>query len=266
MLYAGYLSRRLSLLAMLLCLSFSIDASQLLRFEGRALEPESKTLLYTERHQVILDDQGNYISSFVEYLDPLGEVFAEKTLDFSKSQIAPDLMFYDKRHEERTTVTLQTSSGEDAYIRILNERGAQREESRVDIDEDMVVIDAGFDRLITLNWPLLQEKKGVSFSFLAITRSQLLNFKVKKDAQTNQRVSLELYPRNFFIDLLVDPITLEYDLNTQRLMRFTGLTNIERYVDGKRSEENYLADIYYQYQDIQAYTLIESGLSKVRSN
>lgn len=256
----------ITLLVAVLCVSMQVAASQLLRFEGRALDPASKTLLYTEQHQVVLDEQGNYISSLVEYLDPEGRIFAEKTLDFSKSQIAPDLMFYDKRHEQRTTVTLQANSEGADYIYILNENGLQREQTRVEIDENKVVIDAGFDRLIALNWPVLLQQKQLDFSFLAITRSQLVNFQVKKDVLANRRISLELHPRNFFIGLLVDPIELEYDHETQRLLRFTGLTNIERYVNGKRSEENYLADIYYQYQDMQAYTLIENSISKVDSN
>ena len=59
--------------------------------------------------------------------------------------------------------------------------------------------------------------------------------------------------------MLVDPIVLEYDLESKRLLSFEGLTNIERFNNGKRSEENYVARIDYYYQELKPYTLISSG-------
>jgi hypothetical protein len=246
--------------ALLLLFAMQSFAVQLLRFEGRALDPQTTSLLYIEQHQVVMDHEGRYISSFVEYIDPEGRVFAEKQLDFSKHLSAPDLMFYDKRHEERTTVTHKSREDGSNYVRILVEQNGKREQSEVELEKNLVVIDGGFDRFIATHWTELREDKRKDFSFLAVTRSQLINFKVIEKDLNNGRVYLELHPRNFFIDLLVKPIRLEYDQVTTNLLRFSGLTNIERYEEGSRSYTNHVADIYYQYQPVQAYTLSEYEL------
>lgn len=258
MLISSLVKQRLLFISVAMLCSQLVLATELLRFEGRALDPETQALLYIENHQVLIDETGNYLSSYVTYVDPYGKVFAEKTLDFSGSQLAPDLMFHDKRNDERVTVSVKTSDDAKPYIRILIEQDGKRDESMVTIKTSDVVIDAGFDRLLATQWQQLRKHKELDFSFLAITRSELIKFEaIEEDAQLG-RVNVELHPRNFFIDLLMKPISLEYDPDTQRLLRFKGLTNIEQYQDGKRTYDNYIADIYYQYQPVQAYTLIEN--------
>ena len=236
--------QRLLFICVAMLCSQLVLAAELLRFEGRALDPETQGLLYIENHQVLLDESGNYLSSYVTYSDPYGKVFAEKTLDFSNSQLAPDLKFHDKRHDERITVSVKTGDAEKPYIRILMEQDGKRDESQVSIKASDVVIDAGFDRLLANQWQQLRQQKELDFSFLAITRSELIKFEAIEEEVQLGRVVIELHPRNFFIDLLVKPISLEYDPDTQRLLRFTGLTNIEQYKDGKRTYDNYIADIY----------------------
>ena len=260
MLISLWLKLRLVLICVAMLCSHGLAASELLRFEGRALDPESQALLYTENHQILLDNTGNYLSSYVTYSDPYGKVFAEKTLDFTGSQFAPNLMFHDKRHDQRITVSLKKEATQEPYIRILIEEDSKRDESRVNVNSSDVVIDAGFDRLLATRWQQLRQQKELDFSFLAITRSKLIKFEAIEEESTLGRVNLELHPRNFFIDLLVEPISLEYDPKTQRLLRFKGLTNIEQYQDGKRTYTNFIADIYYQYQPVQAFTPIQTDL------
>lgn len=257
MLISSLVKQRLLFICAMLC-SQLVLAAELLRFEGRALDPETQALLYIEKHQVVLDDIGNYLSSYVTYIDPYGEVFAEKTLNFSGSQLAPDLMFHDKRHDERITVSVKTPDAEKPYIRILIEQDGKRDESRVNMNASDVVIDAGFDRLLASQWQQLRQQKELDFSFLAITRAQLIKFEAIEESDQPGRINIELHPRNFFIDLLVKPINLEYDPYTRRLLRFTGLTNIEQYQNGQRTYDNYIADIYYQYQPIQAFPMTKN--------
>jgi hypothetical protein len=230
-------------------------AAQLLNFEGRATEIDSGGLLYIEKHQVIIKDTGEYISSYVEYLDPEGQVFAMKTLDYAKSFLAPDLMFYDKRTKERITVFFNAGA---SYLSVLFENGAKREETMIKLGEPIVVVDAGFDRLIEHNWSALRKNKKIGFTFLALTRAQLINFEAIELESSNTSVDLELHPRNFFINMLVDPIALNYDVKTKRLTSFEGLTNIERFENGKRTEDNYLARIDYSYEPLKAYTVLPS--------
>ncbi len=242
---------------MLWLMCVEANAAQLLQFEGKALDPKTKQLLYSEQHKVVLDATGAYVSAYVEYLDPEGKLMAQKTLDFEHSQTAPAMMFHDKRSDQRITVSKPFTDSGDKLLRILIEGVEMRDESFVEMSRAPLVIDGGFDRLIALNWDELSRTKDVSFEFLAVTRAQLFSFEVVAKKGNNERVTLELHPRNFFINLLVDPITLEYDVTTKYLMRFEGLSNIEKFINGKPSGNNYLVDIHYQYQPLKAFTQVE---------
>lgn len=246
-----------TLLCLLQVFSTSAMAEQLLRFEGRALDQKSQALLYVEKHAVTMNDDGRYLTAQVEYIDPNGQVFASKMVDYSQSQFTPDFSFNDLRSDQRINVSLVDQLSSEPMLRIMMQSKGEQQESRVEVEDSATIVDAGFDRFIFENWAALRSAKKMDFSFLAITRAQLINFEVvEKDTEAG-RVILELHPRNFFISLLVKPITLEYDKLTKRLMSFKGLSNIEQYKDGRPTNKNYLADIYYQYQDIQYL-----GLSK----
>ena len=128
----------------------------------------------------------------------------------------------------------------------------------IKLDKSTVVVDAGFDRLIEASWSKLIENKKVDFTFLALTRAQLINFEAIYTGLSKGVIELEFHPRNFFINILVDPISLSYDEKTKRLIHFQGLTNIERFENGTRTEENHLARIDYLYQPLQAFTILPS--------
>lgn len=242
----------LSLLAFgtLLLMALNAFADSSLSFEGRAVDPETSKLLYVEHHQVSLNAEGAYVSALVTYSYPDGEVFAEKTLDYTKNLLAPDMFFYDKRSGEKTQVSLNT---DDAYLQVSIEANQKRKASRVKLDNSMIVVDAGFDRLIESRWSSLRKEKELKFSFLAITRAQLINFEAVEEKVSDSSVTMALNPRNFFINLLVEPIILVYNINNQHLLSFEGLTNIEIFKDGKRTEENFVARIDYRYQPLTTH-------------
>lgn len=242
----------LLILGALLLASLELHAAGLLKFEGRAVSLETGELYYTESHQVILEDSGAYRSALVVYKTPTGEVLAEKTLDYAKSQSAPDMMFHDKRTDERVTVNLNPK---DKNLRLLYEQSNARREKSVTLDDETLVVDAGFNRYIDSAWSILVKRKPSVFSFLAITRAQLFNFEAVPIGQTESNLIVELHPNNFLINWLVDPIKLTYDKNSQRLLRFEGLTNIERIDEGNRTYSNYVARIDYTYEPIKPYAL-----------
>lgn len=243
---------RLYAFSLTMAITLNGFAAQLLNFEGKAINPETSDLLYVENHQAILNDAGEYLSAYITYSNPTGEIFAEKTLDYTKNALAPDMMFHDKRSDERISVFLNKAEN---YLQVLIETNENRKLSKVKLSEPLLVVDAGFDRLIDSRWNALRKDKELKFTFLAIMRAQLINFEaIEVKANTNS-VSLELQPRNFFIDLLVDPILLEYELNTKRLLRFEGLTNIEKFKNGKRTEENYVARIDYTYRPLKSFSM-----------
>lgn len=251
--------RLLSAMTGFLFISLNAYSAQLLIFEGAATDPKTSTLLYVERHRVIMNESGDYLSAYVEYRDPEGQVFAEKTLDYAKSTLMPDMMYFDKRSNERISVFFSPKSiDSEAGLRVLIEQEQNRDESFVKLDDSVVVVDAGFDRLIDKHWNTIRKSKEFEFSFLAITRFELFSFEVIESKANETSAYLELHPRNFFINLLVAPILLEYDIKTERLLKFSGLTNIERYKNGKRTEQNFIADIKYSYEPIKPFFMTQT--------
>lgn len=244
-------------LAICMLASLHIHATQLLSFQGKASDLKTSDLLYIENHKVILNEQGEYLSAYVTYSSPEGQIFAEKTLDYAKSSMAPDMLFHDKRSDEHIRVFLNDTN---AYLQVLIEGKGKRKESNIKLDEPVIVVDAGFDRLIGSRWDVLRKDKEIQFTFLAITRAQLINFEAVEINVNDSSVFLELHPRNFFINMLVEPISLEYDRKTKRLMSFEGLTNIEKFENGKRTEDNYVARIEYSYESLKPFSAELSSL------
>ena len=217
-------------------------------FQGHAYDQNTGALIYTERHRVALDEQGEYQFSTVEYSDAQGEIFATKELNFGPTATTPSLRFNDLRTNHEVRVGPTDSTQNQPCLSVENQRDGQNKMSCVALDNAVTtVIDAGFDRLIQSQWQQLQQSKTIRFSFLVISRAEFVDFELHESARTSDTVSYTIRPSNFFVRLLVDPIYLTYERSTQRLLRFEGLTNIEQITDRKRSNNHYSSVIEYEY-------------------
>ncbi|MFT6122952.1 MAG: hypothetical protein ACJASG_001480 [Oleiphilaceae bacterium] len=232
---------------------FSIfaNANTALLFTGKAYDLDSEHLLYVERHNIKLTAAGEYLSSQVNYFDPDGKLIATKYLDFSDSQTMPKLRFVDGRINAKIEVETFDKKKQHG-VRILQERGSERQVSEVKTeDKQTSIIDAGFNLYAMSNWQRLIEGGTLEMDFLALTRSEYIGFKLEpanleNKAETGHMV-LSLSPQNFFISLLMEPIYLTYDINSKRLIRFEGLTNLEMVEQGKGLGDNFVARIEYSY-------------------
>ena len=132
---------------------------------------------------------------------------------------------------------------------IISQVGADSQEGEVETEtvaalkNDIMIADAGFDVFMMKNWASLVDGDIQKVEFLAPTRNRFVSFKIVRTKIEEDKVSFCLAPDNFFIAMLVDPILLEYELETS----YKGLTNIEEVIDGKLTGDNYLAHIKYSY-------------------
>ena len=229
--------------SLMLLLSCSSVASNILQFEGKAYNPETSQLIYTEKHRITLDDNGEYVEGVVEYVNAEGDVFAAKNISYDASPVAPSFTFYDYRTNHQVEV-----GRDNQKISLLSKQGSDEKRDLVDISsEEKVVVDAGFDRFIYYNWDKLIDQKGASFAFLAISRAMLVDLDINETSKDGETITYKVQPSNFILSLLVDPIELTYDAKTQRLLRFEGLTNIPKSLNGSVQDENYVAVIQYHY-------------------
>ncbi|MFY0641510.1 MAG: hypothetical protein JXR16_10730 [Bermanella sp.] len=237
---------RITFYILITCLSFNLCANATnavsdFSFEGRAFDLDTNGFLYKENHRVQLNERNQYTTSLVIYSDINNEVFAKKMLNFSANLMTPTVDFDDTR--VGTTVDVIKADGR------LNVRykSASDEASAMIESVDMMVVDAGFDQMMIKYWDSLLKDKELEFEFLAPTRAQLISFNLKPISQNEEIIKLELSPSNFILGLLFDPIKLTYDKSTKRILIYEGLTNIEKFENGKGTGDYHAARIEYSY-------------------
>lgn len=214
-------------------------------FSGHAYSLEGDQLLYVEYHSIESDPDHNRTSSTVRYHHPDGSVFAHKQLTYDESGFFPDFKFLD----DRNASVLQVKKIED---QITIQQGAQTKPNSESLDaakQGVMIADAGFDVFMVKNWSELVSGKAMKVEFLAPTRNMFVTFDIQRTFINDTTIGFNLAPNNFFISLLVDPIKLEYDLKSGRILSYKGLTNIEKGMQGNMTGENYVAHIRYEYPE-----------------
>lgn len=234
---------------LLVCVGWSgpVLAQQLV-FVGHAYAIDSERLLYVETHRVELDSQQQYRRAEVSYQDAEGEVIAVKQLDYLPYVLRPQLEFEDKRDRYK----LRVMNREDSISLETLEANNQQQDSVALPSGEMVIVDAGFDRMVRKHWDALLAGENIEFEFLALSRSSLVSFEVYQTGLNEESLSLAIAPTNWLIQLLMDPIELRYDRNSKRLMEYRGVTNIRAWEKGSLSEDNYHAHIRYEYLPLGA--------------
>lgn len=237
--------RRLIAVLMLLGTA-QLALAQDLVFIGHATDLDSDRLLYVETHRVQLDASAQYQEAEVQYRDAEGELIALKKLDYRPHVLRPQLAFEDKRDGSRLRVENQN-----ARIALETEQGKQKSRDIVRFSrEDLVIVDAGFDRMVRKYWQNLLDGETIYFEFLALSRSSLVSFKLLQKSLDSGHMELAIVPTNWLVNMLMDPIELRYERDSKRLMEYRGVTNIRAWEQGKLSEDNYHARIRYEYRPV----------------
>ncbi len=222
------------------------------RFSGEARSLEGE-YLYDSFHRVegeCRDGLWRPTAHEVRYTEgEQQEPFATKTLSYELSQLRPSFDFRQPRFDE----VMKVENVEDQRLIIdwqTNEGGT--ENYRVPI-EGLMVVDAGFDNLVRLNWQTLLAGDSVEFRFLAPTRGEAYDFVLEpaEDGRIQAPHVFRIRPTGFVLGFLVEPILLGYD-DQGALTNYLGLTNVR-----KDSENNFTAHVRYGQEQIPDCPLVE---------
>jgi len=209
---------------------------------GMAFDLQSDELLYSETHCLNADGSEREVT----YRDTEGELLARKLVDYSSGSTTPSFVQYNHYSQESIEVVLQQGG-----IKMTVTDTESQTESKSTVAQPKgtlpVVIDAGFDDFVRQNWEGLLVGEGVNFQFPFADRSSVVELRIQPRAcsyptQTDQCFRLDL--ANWFLRLLVNPIELGYDIDSQRLTRYIGLSNI-----GDGNGNGVEVDIRYQYRE-----------------
>jgi hypothetical protein len=194
---------------------------------GSAYNLETNQLVYRELYTDIDENK----SVRVDYTNPDGQVFASKRLVYQGEPFQPTFEFEDTRDNEFVSAQFQGAR------LVLTHAMNSTQNEKVIYDNARMVIDAGFDAYIQLNWDKLVAGKRLKFDFAMPSRLDSLQLEVRKikgaespvyDANFGREwIYFRITPAKKVISLFADPINLAYDPNGKYLMRFHGRSNID---------------------------------------
>ncbi len=223
----------LGLLLAGLALNSVAEASDTTEFTGKAYDPDSGDLLYTEEHRLERVD-GVPQRETVRYVTPEGDELAQKDMTYwEPARPAYRLTVIDPERTETVEPETDGVSVESVESGFLDWS-----------DEENYVIDGGFHYFILDHFDTLLDGDSVEFQFLAPTRTRWLGLRLRPIEQADGQLLLELNVRNRLLSLVISDIELTYDIETQRLLRYAGLTNLPKPGGG-----NYSANIEYSYPE-----------------
>jgi hypothetical protein len=220
-------------------------------------------VLYYEYH--FAENPDLQLSTRVQYRRADGSVFAEKTIDYSRSLTAPDIQHIDYRNTARITTEL-TDDARAAMIKVgFQAHDSPRYREELLAHRESVVVDAGFDPFVRKHWQSLITGESVSAGMLVPSRLDTVRVSLTKaDASHCDQASADVYcfvirPAGMLraVGWLVDPIYIGYDQQSQRLKVFDGISNLR---DDNGDPQNVL--ITFEYLQNNQTASISNGFQE----
>lgn len=206
---------------------------------GEAYDTDSKKLLYVEKHRYVAGNQHE-----VMYYDAAGELFAKKLLSYGQYEQAPA---FEQTNDLRGEWIKVTEQGDQLKVEYREKADSLVFDKRIKVN-DRLLVDAGFDRYVKLNWDALLQNQKREIDYLVPSRLTTVGFEVGRveclAGTQEDAVCFAITPTSWFVSLAVDPITVAYDPKTLNLLRFNGRGNI-----ASSSGKYQTVDIHYQYPE-----------------
>ncbi|WOG25938.1 hypothetical protein [Endozoicomonas sp. 8E] len=203
---------------------------------GYAYHLGTQQLAYTEEHRF-----PDSLSHHVVYKETDGSIFANKTIDYSDSFIAPDIIQTNQRNGELIKTEFVDGAVKVSYRASF---GADTQLSDITLSPDLV-IDAGFDHYIRLNWDELLAEKETVIQYLIPSHQREIDLRIKtvecKKDLKETHICFNIAPDSWLYRMLSSSLTLSYDKQSQKLMIFSGRSNIS----GKNGDYQ---DVTIRYQ------------------
>lgn len=187
---------------------------------GNAYDIKTKQLLYTERHSTGMEGQQQVMRS--TYLDPQGEVIANRTVTYSDDKVSHYQL---QQSSINYTESIHRNDGSIEISVTENiEKGAKTNSIN---NAEEVVIDAGFSDFIVQNWDELLQGEPIKFKFASTSRMDIVNLQVRFDEQLDDTVMFSMTAANPFLRMLLTPISVGYTTDSKELAYYKGVSNLQ---------------------------------------
>lgn len=215
--------------------------------EGLARDPRDDRLLYREQHLLRAQD-GRLTDRLVLYRCPDGTAFARKQLDYRGAPTAPAFRLEDARSGYSEGL-VRNGAAESVFFR--EGGGPAQQKAPLGAASATRVADAGFDQFVRLNWNALLAGETVPLEFAVPSRLEGIRFKVyrvQSDTVGGERAEVFRLRLGGLLGWIAPHIDVAYGRDTQRLLRFEGLSNL-REDDG---EDQLVARIDFPAKSVAA--------------
>jgi hypothetical protein len=215
----GY-KRFMAALLLMGLLPGTVASQDAVRYRGDAYDLATGKFVYSENHAEFFQG-GEHAYSRVSYRDKDGKEFASKMITFKPNRLQPTYELKDSR--DGYIEGIRRDAGGTVYF-ARRKAADPLKEKRIQTPAP-AVFDGGFDYFVRENFDEVCAGKNKSFNFAVPIELDFFRFRVaRKETGAMCRLNLEL--DNVVLRQFVKPIKLWYDVQTKRLSKYEGISNI----------------------------------------
>ncbi len=222
--------RCLSVFMILSALSLPVSAATIRTFTGEATDLHSGQLIYREVHEQRYDG-ARWLGGSIRYIAADGRLLGEKVLDFSQDPYVPVMRFTQPETGSEDRITQVDANA----ISVSSQYHGKTSRVRLPRTQDQVA-DAGFNAYVADHIPVLMQGRTVQMQFIVVARQAQYSFRIipagRLQLAGEPAIRLRVEPASL-LRWLASPLTLVYGLNTRRLLRYEGLSNVTNPLTGK---------------------------------
>lgn len=207
----------------LLVAAAAAAASENRRFTGCAYDPDSKGLLYAEVHEQRVEG-GRNLAGTVKYFDSAGKEIAVKTLDYGNDAFVPVFRLEIPQQSYAEGIT----DNRDAVVMFRKSRERVEQTKRTN-KKSPIAADAGVVQFVKANFQSLLEGKAVSLRLPVAGHLDTYSVRVRHaaDLEFDSRPAVRFrIEHDSPLALLLDPVEMTYERETQRLLEYRGTSNM----------------------------------------
>jgi hypothetical protein len=211
----------------LLCLNFFILPAFALKHETfTGIAQSNGTIVYTEKHDVTIDDQGKVLEAITTYTDPKGQTLATLKSDFRISLSLPDHTYTDERTKGKYGIRRLNN-----LIEMFNQDENKTEQKLALKNEDLdrVLIGCqGFNYF--LKGELDKMKLNKTLPVLFMVPGDLSTYKFVLEfihEHPDQIFEFKVKIENWFLRAFAPEFEFKYDKKIERIIWYKGMSNIK---------------------------------------
>lgn len=224
------MARHLIFFILTLCLPRLAAAETVVRFSGLATDLQTGQALYREVHEQHYEGT-RWLGGSIRYFAADGRLLAEKTLDFSKDRYTPLMHFSQPGVGYEDSITAIGDQG----IQLSTRRRETVLRATLPRQPDQAA-DSGFNAYVVDQLPALSQGRTQSLRLLVVGQRDQYRFRLVPLEQLllggERALRLRVEPDSL-LRWLVDPLTLVYGLESRRLLRYEGVSNLINPETGK---------------------------------